>query len=114
MIPNGPSTGRNHQLADITNAIEAELRVLGLWEDQVPSQADMSSRMPFCYDTLRFWQWLQWVFIPRIRLILAEDSAWPTSSEIAPLAETEFRRLPQDCSRLLAMIRTFDLLITRP
>jgi uncharacterized protein YqcC (DUF446 family) len=114
MNPNTPSTNRNHQLADIINAIEAEMRVLDLWEGRVPSQADMSSRMPFCYDTLKFWQWLQWVLIPRIRLILAEDSAWPTSSEIAPLAETEFRRLPQDCSRLLAMIRAFDRLIAGP
>lgn len=113
MSSSAPPANRQQQLTDVINAIEAEMRMLGLWEEQVPSQADMSSRMPFCYDTLRFWQWLQWVFIPRVRLILDEGSDWPATSDIAPLAETEFRRLPQDCTCLLAMIRVFDQLITR-
>jgi len=68
----------------------------------------MASRMPFCYDTLKFWQWLQWILVPRIRLILADGGTLPDASGITPLAEVEFRRLSQDSSRLLELIREFD------
>ncbi len=102
------------QVADAVDAIEFEMRAINLWEEQAPSHADMASRLPFCYDTLKVWQWLQWVFIPRIRIIIAENSALPTRCDIAPLAETEFRNLEQDCSRLLAMIRSLDQIITHP
>jgi uncharacterized protein YqcC (DUF446 family) len=108
-----PATNeQNRQLALLVDAIEQEMRLIALWSEETPPITAMASRTPFCYDTLKFWQWLQWILVPRIRLILAEGAALPSTSDIAPLAEVEFRRLSQDSSRLLELIRKFDRMIT--
>ena len=110
-----PEADEHHrQLALLMDTIEQVMRLRALWSEEAPPIAAMSSRTPFCYDTLKFWQWLQWILVPRIRLILAEGAALPTTSDIAPLAEVEFRRLSQDSSRLLELIREFDRAITSP
>lgn len=100
------------RISELMDAIEQEMRQIALWSEVAPPIAHMASRTPFCYDTLKFWQWLQWILVPRIRLILADGAALPTTSDIAPLAEVEFRRLSQDSSRLLELIREFDRMIT--
>ncbi len=105
--------GQSPQVATLIDAIEQEMRRLGLWAQDPPPPAAMASRVPFCYDTLKFWQWLQWILVPRIRLILVDGEPLPAASAIAPLAEVEFRRLPQDTQRLLDLIREFDRLISR-
>lgn len=101
------------QVARLVDAIEQEMRRLSLWTDDPPAVAAMASRVPFCYDTLKLWQWLQWILVPRLRLILAEGEMLPGSCEIGPLAEVEFRRLSQDSSRLLELIRELDRAISR-
>lgn len=100
------------QIAVLIDNMELEMRRLDLWDETMPPVADLASRVPFCYDTLKFWQWLQWILIPRIRLILTDGDTLPASSEIGPLAEVEFRRLNQDSSKLLELIRKFDQLIS--
>lgn len=103
---------RHQQVAVLIDSMELEMRRLDLWSEVVPAVADLASRVPFCYDTLQFCQWLQWIFVPRIRLILADHAALPDVSDIASLAEVEFRQLSQDSSRLLEQIREFDQLIS--
>jgi uncharacterized protein YqcC (DUF446 family) len=105
-------TGQSLRVAALMDAIEREMRRIELWAEDPPPVAAMASRVPFCYDTLRFWQWLQWILVPRIRLILADGDPLPAASEIAPLAEVEFRRLSQDTRRLLELIREFDRAIS--
>jgi uncharacterized protein YqcC (DUF446 family) len=105
----------NEQGAQVTrliDAIEHEMRRLALWSDEPPAVAAMASRVPFCYDTLKLWQWLQWILIPRLRLILSEGETLPGNCDIGPLAEVEFRRLSQDSSRLLGLIRELDRAIS--
>jgi uncharacterized protein YqcC (DUF446 family) len=97
-----------HSVGTLVDAIEDEMRRLELWANDPPPVADMASRVPFCYDTLKLWQWLQWILVPRMRLLLADGGMLPASSDIAPLAEVEFRRLQQDTQRLLDLIREFD------
>lgn len=99
------------QAARLIEDIEQEMRRLGIWGQQMPRAEALASRVPFCYDTLHLWQWLQWVLVPRIRLIVADADPLPGHSDISPLAEVEFRRLDQDTSQLLALIREFDQLL---
>lgn len=106
------AVSRHQQLTVLVDAIEREMQRLDLWEEAMPPAADLASRMPFCYDTLKLWQWLQWVFVPRIRHILATGGTLPQECDIATLAEVEFRRLDQDSSTLLDLIREFDQVIT--
>lgn len=70
--------------------IEADLRQLRLWQSKPPDQAALASSQPFCFDTLTFPQWLQFVFIPRMYALLDSGENLPESCGIAPMAEEYF------------------------
>lgn len=107
------TTARHHHIADLLLAIEQEMRRIGLWEDVAPSAAALASPLPFCHDTLEFHQWLQWVFLARMRTLLQSGAPLPTACDIHPLAEHSFLELPQDTARLLKLIGEIDRTISR-
>jgi len=49
--------------------LECELRKLMLWREDRPDAAALNSTQPFCLDTLVFNEWLQFVFIEKIRAL---------------------------------------------
>ena len=102
-----------HQLADLLLAIEAEMRRIDLWGAASPSEAALRSTTPFCHDTLAFHQWLQWVFLPRMKTVLGEDAGWPARSDIFPLAAEALRECEADPSELLLLIKQLDNFINR-
>jgi len=102
-----------HQVADVIIEIEREMRRLGLWESVSPPLSALGSPEPFCVDTLGFTQWLQWVFIPKVKARLEADEPLPRHSDIRPLAEWVFEELDEDTDRLLALIHRFDRLVSR-
>lgn len=71
---------RVYALADQLLLIERELRALGWWSESRPAPEALASPEPFCVDTLALEQWLQWIFLPRMKLILESDSALPQAS----------------------------------
>lgn len=87
------------------------MRRLHLWQATAPTARAMRSVEPFCYDTMGFDEWLQWVFLPRMRAILENDSGLPEESLISPLAEEFCRSQQGDTSLLLELIQQFDRLI---
>lgn len=98
-------------IRDLLHRIEAEMQRLGLWSTQPPTPEAFASTQPFCYDTMAFEQWLQWVFIARVRALLDQGGELSLRSQIAPLAEMIFEQMPDtDTSRLLALIAEFDAL----
>lgn len=70
--------------------IEADLRQLHLWQREAPDSAALASKEPFCFDTLTFPQWLQFVFVPRMYELIETDASLPESCGIAPMAEEYF------------------------
>lgn len=102
-----------HPLADLLLAIEAEMRRSGIWENTSPPDHALESLAPFCHDTLTLPQWLQWVFLPKMKQALENEVGMPASSDITPLAEYSFARVPQNTARLLELLRQFDDLINR-
>ncbi|MDW7547806.1 MULTISPECIES: YqcC family protein [Pseudoalteromonas] len=67
--------------------LEACLKAAGLWQDSPISAEALSSVEPFCCDTMAFEQWLQFVFLNKIRDMVAKGEALPTNMAIAPMAE---------------------------
>ena len=88
------------------------MRALGVWEVQPPNAQALASCEPFCVDTLRFEQWLQWIFLPRMKVILEAGSALPAASGILVMAEMVYRDSPLQVAGLLEALRAFDLLIS--
>jgi uncharacterized protein YqcC (DUF446 family) len=103
----------DHELADLLLAIEAEMRRNALWESQAPDDQALASLMPFCHDTMSFSQWLQWVFLPRMKEVLESQQDYPASSDIHPLAEYSLAEHGEAIDELLALIARFDAFINR-
>ncbi|MBP5970172.1 MULTISPECIES: YqcC family protein [Pseudomonas] len=102
------------KIADQLLLIERELRTQGWWDEVSPSAEALSSVEPFSVDTLDFEQWLQWIFLPRMKMILEQDLPLPNASGIQEMAEMVFaqRNLQGKDRRLQVLLKEFDLLIT--
>ena len=61
------------------NQLEVFLCVFGLWSDARPLHKLVASLQPFCYATLEFEKWLQFIFIGRLREIIQQNDRIPES-----------------------------------
>ena len=100
------------QVADSLLSIEVELRQLGLWASELPPEEAFQSTKPFCIDTLEFHQWLQFVFVARMKELIAHDHPLPAVSGIAPMAEEHCRGRPEPGSELVRELETIDRLLS--
>ncbi|MFJ7886222.1 YqcC family protein [Pseudomonas sp. NPDC096917] len=91
--------------------IERELRVQGWWDEEPPSAEALNSVEPFSVDTLDFHQWLQWIFLTRMKLILERDLPLPNASGILEMAEMVYADRPLESLGLRAALKKFDQLI---
>ncbi|ROR94867.1 uncharacterized protein YqcC (DUF446 family) [Sinobacterium caligoides] len=89
-------------------AIEAELKVMGLWSERRPSERALSSLQPFCVDTLAFEQWLQFVFIERMLLLIEQRGMLPSSFGLAPMSEQSFSPRGVDSHDLTRLLERLD------
>ena len=92
--------------------IEAALRQMGLWETTPPPPEALRSEQPFAVDTLRFEQWLQFIFIPRIRFLAEQEQSLPGACNISPMAEEFYRGQNLPVAELLAALRHIDSLLS--
>lgn len=95
-------------LAENLLLIERELRLQGWWNDSPPSESALASQAPFCVDTLAFEQWLQWIFLPRMKELLEMAAPLPAVSGMKPMAEIAFREVPVQATRLIELLETMD------
>lgn len=91
------------------DAIEQEMRRAGMWHSDPPSDEAYNFTMAFAMDTMAFGQWLQFIFLPRVRTIIDEGAAFPSSSSVATQAVREFDGVPE-ASRLIELLAAFDAL----
>ncbi|TIH07354.1 YqcC family protein [Pseudomonas leptonychotis] len=98
-------------LAEQLLLIERELRVQGWWQAQAPSLDALSSEQPFCVDTLAFEQWLQWMFLPRMKQLLEAGAVLPSVSGIQPMAEQVYGGQLKKAGQLIKLLGEFDQLI---
>ena len=72
------------EISSLLIDLEAAMRNSGLWASEQPAPEALASTQPFCVDTLALEEWLQFVFIPRIRAIIAAETNMPAKCEIKP------------------------------
>lgn len=101
------------ELADHLLEIERELRLAALWSAQPPAADALASDQPFCIDTLAFEQWLQWVLLPRMKVLLEEARPLPRSSGVTEMAEMAWAGRA-DLDALMRVLRAFDRLLATP
>ncbi|MDP4548791.1 MAG: YqcC family protein [Marinobacter sp.] len=99
-------------VADSLLQIELELRTLGAWQEQPLPPEAFESTQPFCLDTMSFPQWLQFVFVARMKVLLEAGQPLPSVSGIAPMAEEYFRARSESGARLIQALAHMDGLLS--
>ena len=109
-----PALEYPQELATLLDQIEKELKLLALWEKNPPPPNAFESPNPFCFDTMSLPQWLQWVFIPRMRQTLALNVPLPAACQIAPVVELYFDDVCANRGQLVVLLEIFDALMPDP
>ena len=100
------------EIAVLLLDVEAQLRQLGLWQQQPPSAHALASTQPFCVDTLSFVQWLQFIFLPKMHSVLQSGQRLPGECDIAPLAREYFKGQTLAGLPLVATLEAIDRIIS--
>jgi len=102
------STPLRQNVARYADEIEGEMRSQSLWQDQPLHPEQLNFKQAFGMDTMTFTQWLQFVFLPRVRQAVAANQ-FPQSSSVGAQAVREFDGNP-DGNRLVTLLSEFDAL----
>lgn len=103
---------KEQQTLLLLTELSQELKMLTLWQERQLSLCEMTSTLPFHCDTLTFEQWLQFVFIERISLLLEKKQPLPSKISILPMAEESFKSLGNKANELLDIIGQLDCLLS--
>lgn len=90
--------------------IETTLRAGVFWQPAPPHADAFTSTEPFCLDTMRPEQWLQWVLLPRMHAMLDGGAPLPQALAVTPYFEEALEGEGEDIVPLLAQLRALDAL----
>lgn len=91
--------------------LETEMRTIGWWQSQAPPVEALNSKEPFCIDYLRFSEWLQWVYIPKMQAFMNQTGRLPAQSNLLAIAEEAWKGSDRDSTGLLQIIELLDTLV---
>ncbi|HEX2294779.1 MAG TPA: YqcC family protein, partial [Actinomycetota bacterium] len=87
---------RRARLGEIADEIEAELKRLGWWTADPPSEEAVVAGGAFGMNAVAFPTWLQVVFVERLRQAASGEFPIPSSSSVSTMATREFDGYPED------------------
>ena len=88
--------------------IESEMRSIGFWQTAPVRPEQLHFKQAFAMDTMTFVQWLQFIFLPRVREAIASNE-FPAGSSVGAQAVREFDG-DADADRLVTLLSEFDSL----
>lgn len=91
--------------------MQQEIERLDLWQTIPPSTDQFQSDVPFCMNTLSCIQWLQWVYIARLRTLIDANRALPNGAQVLPYAQESFKVEGVQSPVLLGLIAQLDKLL---
>lgn len=103
---------QSQQLNQLLQELEATMKQCQLWNTTPPAPEAFLSKEPFCVDTMSFTEWLQWVFIGRLRALIEANSAFPKGSQVAILAE-ELWKDQREADVLVPILTNIDTCLNR-
>lgn len=92
-------------LLELLNRAEDYLKQHALWDEQEPNEEALASQAPFALDTLEPEQWLQWIFIPKMKQMLGKEQL-PAGFAISPYFEEVWKE--GNHQKLLEILRAID------
>ena len=103
---------KRESIKDRLSEIEAEMRRVGLWQDEPLPREAYDYTLAFARDTMAFHQWLQFVFIPQVIDMVENYAELPRKSEVGITAGQAFAGWEKG-DRLVELLRQFDELLAR-
>ena len=91
--------------------LQREMENVGLWSDLSPSDEAMMSSQPFCADTMNFTNWLQWIFLPRMRYMAEAERPLPDKSAMYPMATETLIDMQDQAKGILDSVKRLDMLL---
>lgn len=101
----------NESLASQLDELQHELEKAGYWQSVPPSAEKMMSTLPFSVDTLSFLEWLQWVYIARLRALIEAKAALPKGAQVFPYAEEALKEQIKPLKTVLLIISRIDRML---
>lgn len=92
----------------ILDNINQEMIKLDIWQSTIPDKEALKSEAPFCCDTLSFSQWLEFVLLPKMTMLIDSNMALPNEFEILPMAIESWKNEEKDMSELISLIEQLD------
>jgi len=102
------------ELSELLDELEAELKALDFWSDMAPSPQALASEQPFSVDTLSLSEWLQWIYIQRLRALMEAGLPLPAGAHVKPYAEEALKQERQRTGQLLRIIDQIDEYLGKP
>lgn len=94
----------------VLKELELAMKAANLWSSAAPSPQALASKEPFACDSLYFEQWLQFIFIPRMRALIESEQSVSQDCAILPMAEESLKN-KSGVNHVLAIIKSCDALI---
>jgi uncharacterized protein YqcC (DUF446 family) len=104
------TTSKHETAREKIEEIEREMRSIGYWQEEpLPAEA-YDFTQAFAMDTMAYSQWLQFIFIPRVRSIIETDGDFPAGSSVGTQAIREFDG-STEAEGLVSLLCEFDRII---
>ena len=81
---------KKEKIKRLLEQLENNLKISELWSTEEISEEKFSSKLPFCADTMSYPEWLQFVFIKKMQMLVEEDGDLPSASGLFPMAQVYF------------------------
>lgn len=98
------------KVAATIDQIEAEMKRIGMWQNESLAPKKIIVTEAFGGNHMAISQWLQFIFIPNVRKIIADKGEFPQRSQVAARAYREWESdgCPLDTARLHHLLIHFD------
>ncbi|MEQ1516961.1 MAG: YqcC family protein [Usitatibacteraceae bacterium] len=110
VIPRRKSPPDRAAIAAKLDEIIAEMKRINVWQTEPLAPEKMNFKQAFAIDSMAFTQWLQFVFIPRVRDLNEGNGDWPAQSMVAAQSAREFDD-SDEMRQLHRLLIEFDVLI---
>ena len=112
-LNNRVSMSQQQAISDLLEQLIDELKQSNLWSEVAPKPEALLSTQPFAIDTLTFEQWLQFIFLPKMTLLIENGQPLPDKIALTPMAEQVYQSTGKDFSSLLGVLQNIDSSLTK-
>ena len=98
----------SQQVLSLLEQLQQAMQRAGHWQTVAPAVEKLMSNEPFSIDTLSFLEWLQWIYIARLRALLDAGRPLPSGAQVQPYAEEALKASRISVPGLLELIAQLD------